>query len=102
MPHDTVPDLAATAEVQPGAVVSKVIHRDEALNVTVFAFDQGEGLSEHTASRPAIVHVLDGRMRVTVDGETFEAGPGFWLHMGAGTPHELVALAPSRMLLTLV
>ena len=55
MPHTAIADPAAAVRIQEGAVVSKVIHRDEGLDVTVFGFDAGEGLTEHTASRPAIV-----------------------------------------------
>jgi len=101
MAHTTIEDVAGVVTIQEGAVVSKVIHRDEGLDVTVFGFDAGEGLTEHLAARPAIVQVLSGRMRFTVDGEDLDAGPGFWLHMTAGTPHALVAVEPCRMLLTL-
>jgi quercetin dioxygenase-like cupin family protein len=102
MPHTTIPNGAQVVEIQPGAVVSKVVHRDEDLDVTVFAFDAGEGLTEHTALRPAIVQVLEGRLRLVVDGEGLDAGPGFWLHMTAGTAHALEAIEPTIMLLTLV
>lgn len=102
MPHTAIADAAQIVRVQPGAVVSKVIHRDEDLDVTVFAFDAGEGLTEHTASRPAIVQVLSGRLRLTMGGEVFDAGPGFWLHMTTGAPHALEAVEPTIMLLTLI
>lgn len=102
MPHFAVPDANATVAIQPGAIVSKVIHRDDDLNVTVFGIDVGEELTEHQASSTAVVQVLAGRMRFSVDGEELEAGPGFWLHMTHGTPHALVALEPTVMLLTLV
>jgi quercetin dioxygenase-like cupin family protein len=102
MPHSVIADAAETVQVQPGAVVSRVIHRNEDLEVTVFAFDAGEGLTEHRASRVAIVQVLQGRLRFSADGEELDAGPGFWLHMTAGTPHALVAVEPTMMLLTLV
>lgn len=101
MPHLFV-DAAAAVEIQRGAVVSKVVHRDEHLEVTVFGFDAGQGLTEHTASREAVVEVLCGRLRLTVDGEDLDGGPGCWLHMAGGTPHSLEALEPTVMLLTLV
>ena len=88
--------------MQEGSVVSKVIHRGDELDVTVFGFDAGEGLTEHRASRPAIVQVLSGRLRFTADGEELDAGPGFWLLMTAGTPHALIAREPTVMLLTLL
>ena len=101
MAHTVIEDLAATVEVQPGAVVSKVVFRDETANVTVFAFDTDQGLTEHTASRPAVIEMLRGRLEVTVDGETYDATPGFWLRMEAGAPHALLAKEPSVMVLTL-
>jgi quercetin dioxygenase-like cupin family protein len=102
VPHTTVNGVEATVAIQSGAVVSKVIHRDDLLDVTVFGFDAGEGLTEHTASRAAIVHVLSGRLLLTADGEEMDAGPGFWLHMTPGTPHAITAVEPTSMLLTLV
>ncbi len=102
MSHTAIADAATAVTIQEGSVVSKVIHRDDRLDVTVFGFDAGEGLTEHAASRPAIVQVLSGSMRFTADGEELDAGPGFWLHMDTGTPHALVATEPTLMLLTLV
>lgn len=102
MTHFAITDAAATVTIQPGAIVSKVIHRNDQLNVSVFGLDAGEALTEHRASSAAIVQVLAGRMRFIVDGEELEAGPGFWLHMAPGTLHSLAALEPAMMLLTLV
>ena len=101
MPHVALP-IADQVAIQPGSVVSKVIHRDDELNVTVFGFDTGEGLSEHQASRSAVVQVLSGRLSFTVDGEELDLGPGLWLHMSPGTPHALEATEPTVMLLTLL
>lgn len=102
MPHTVIEDPATAVEVRSGAVVSKVLHRGDGLDVTVFGFDAGEGLTEHTATRAAIVQVLSGRLRFTVDGQEHDAGPGWWLHMTAGTAHALEATEPTRMLLTLL
>jgi quercetin dioxygenase-like cupin family protein len=102
MPHIAVADATSAVTIQSGAIVSKVIHRDGQLNVTVFGLDAGEELTEHQASSAAIVQVLAGRLRFTADGEELDAGPGFWLHMAPGTPHALVAVEPAVMLLTLV
>lgn len=102
MPHTAIADAAAAIAIQPGTVVSKVIHRDERLNVTVFGFDAGEGLAEHQAAQAAMVHVMVGRLSFRADGEEYDAGPGFWLHMSPGTPHSLVAKEPTVMLLTLI
>ena len=102
MSHVTIDDLAGTVTIQPGAVVSKVMHRDDGLDVTVFGFDAGEGLTEHTAARPAIIQVLSGRMRFTVDGDEIDVVPGTWIHMDAGAAHSLEAVTPTVMLLTLL
>jgi quercetin dioxygenase-like cupin family protein len=102
MSHVMIEDLAGTVTIQPGAVVSKVVHRNDDLDVTVFGFDAGEGLTEHTAARPAIVQVLTGRMRFTVDGGEVDVVPGTWIHMDAGAPHSLEAVMPTVMLLTLL
>ena len=101
MAHVTVKPADAVL-VQPGAVVSKVLHRDDDMDVTAFAFDAGEGLTEHTTPRPAIVEVLFGRLRFGVDDEEIDAVPGTWIQMDRGTPHTLVAQEPTVMLLILL
>jgi quercetin dioxygenase-like cupin family protein len=95
-------DVASTIDVQTGSVVSRVIFSDNRIEVTVFGFDAGAGLSEHQASRAAMVQVIKGRLEFTADGEQLDAAPGFWLHMEPGTPHSLAAREPTVMLLTLV
>jgi quercetin dioxygenase-like cupin family protein len=102
MTHVAIADIAGAVTIQPGAVVSKVVHRDDALDVTAFGFDEGEGLTEHTASRAAIVQVLSGRLRFTVEGEELAVGPGSWICMAAGATHSLLAEEPTVMLLTLL
>lgn len=71
MPH-TVLSPAAEGEIQHGAVVSKLVYREGNLNVTVFGFDAGEGLTEHQGNRAAVVQVLSGALRFTVDGKDQE------------------------------
>jgi len=102
MSHAAIDDVTGAVDIQPRSVVSKVIHRDEEVDVTVFGFDVGEGLTEHTASRTAIVQVVSGRLRLTVDGEELDARAGFWLRMSAGAPHALEAAEPTIMLLTML
>ncbi|MBO0691752.1 MAG: cupin domain-containing protein [Acidimicrobiaceae bacterium] len=102
MPHVLISDPRSEVAIQDGAVVSKVVHRGEGMNVTVFGFDVGEELTEHQAARTALVQVLSGRLRFTVDGEELELPAGSWLHMTPGTPHSLVASERTVMLLTLV
>ncbi|MGZ8614951.1 MAG: cupin domain-containing protein [Actinomycetota bacterium] len=102
MAHVAILDLSGVVTVQPGAVVSRVVHRDDEIDVTVFGLDTGEGLSEHTAARPAIVQVLSGTLRFTAEGEDVRMVTGSWVHMGAGASHALEALEPTVMLLTLL
>lgn len=95
-------DLGAAVTVTDGAVVSKVVHRGPALNVTAFALDAGEGISEHTAARPAVVEVYSGRLRFVVEGEELDLVPGRWLYMDPGAAHSLEAVEPTVMVLTLL
>jgi quercetin dioxygenase-like cupin family protein len=100
--HVLIIDPPSEMAIQPGAVVSKVVHRGDGTNVTVFGFDAGQELTEHQAARAAVDQVLSGRLRFTVDDEEFELPPGSWLHMTPGTHHSLVAAEPTIMLLTLI
>jgi len=99
MPHSLIADPASEVAIQSGAVVSKVIHRGDGMNVTVFGFDSDAGLTEHQAGCAAVVQVLSGRLRSTVDGDQLKLGPGSW---APGMPHSLIASEPTVMLLTLV
>ena len=102
MSHAAASDLLAEVPIQEGAIVSKVIHREDAFSVTVFGFDIGQDLSEHRSPRRAIIEIVSGRMEIIVDNHTFDAGPGFWLYLAPDTAHSLVAAQPSVMLLTLI
>jgi len=102
MSHTFIGDPASEVAIQAGAVVSKVVHRGDGLGVTVFGFDAGEGLTEHESTRAAVVQVVSGRLRFTVDGEQLDLGPGSWLHMAPGAPHSLLADERTVMLLTLI
>ena len=102
MAYTLISDPASEVTIQAGAVVSKVVHRGDGLDVTVFAFDTGEQLTEHQAGQAGVIQVLSGRLRFTVDAEPLDLGPGSWLHMAPGAPHALVATEPTVMLLTLI
>jgi quercetin dioxygenase-like cupin family protein len=101
MAHTFIEHPAGEVAVQPGAVVSKIVHRGDGLNVTVFGFDIGEQLTEHQAARAAVVQVLSGRLHFVVDGDELDLASGSWLHMAPGAPHSVVATEPTVMLLTL-
>lgn len=95
-------DAAELAAYQPGAVVSRTVIDRTAGTVTVFAFDAGEGLSEHTAPFDALVHVIDGTARVTIGGVDHEVEAGRMIVMPAGVPHSLRALERFKMILTMI
>jgi quercetin dioxygenase-like cupin family protein len=92
-------DMAA---YQPGAVVSRVLVKGEAGNVTLFAFDAGQELSEHTAPFDALVHILDGEAEVTISGRPHPLQAGQAILMPAGEPHAVRASQRFKMLLTMV
>lgn len=97
----TVEDLAATGTPQAG-IHSRTLHTAGAAKIVLFAFAEGEELSEHTASRPATMHVLSGELDMVVGGEPVDGRPGTWVAMAPGTAHALRARTPSVMLLTLL
>ena len=102
MPHTFLTDLVSATDIPAEGTLSKVVYKDDRIRVVVFAFDRDQQLTEHTASRAAIVQVLAGRLRLTMGSETVEVVPGDWAHMHAGLPHAVEALEPSVMLLTLL
>ena len=85
-----------------GSVVSKIIIRNERGNITLFAFDKGEFLSEHTAPFDAIVQVLDGVGEVVINGLPFELHPGESIIMPANIRHAVIAKTRFKMLLTMI
>ncbi len=94
--------LTDLIEYQEGSVVSRTILDKKAGTVTLFAFDQGQGLSEHTAPYDAIVHVLEGEVQVTISGKPIKVLQGEMALMPAGKPHALTALSKFKMLLTMI
>ncbi len=84
------------------AVVSKTIIKKPSGNVTLFAFDQGEGLSEHTAPFDALVQVLDGVVEVTIGGTPYILKQGESIIMPATIPHALKSLEKFKMMLTMI
>jgi quercetin dioxygenase-like cupin family protein len=97
-----VMDLASVADYHEGSVVSREILKGKAGSVTLFAFDAGEGLSEHTAPFDALVSVLDGEAEITVGGERHRVGQGEAIIMPAGVPHAVKGLRRFKMLLVMI
>jgi len=87
---------------QDGAVVSRIVIKREAGNVTLFAFDAGQELSEHTAPYDALVHVLDGEAAITVAGQPHRVCAGETILLPAHQPHALKAVSRFKMLLTMI
>ena len=88
--------------VQAGAVVSRELKRTSGGTVTLFAFDGGQGLSEHTAPFDALVQVTDGELELVIGGRSVRARAGEIVLMPADVPHALNAPQPARMLLTML
>jgi quercetin dioxygenase-like cupin family protein len=87
---------------QEGAVVSRtIIHRPTG-TVTLFAFDEGQGLSEHTAPFDALAHVLEGEAEITVSGKPLPTKAGEAVLMPAQQPHAVKAVTRFKMLLTMI
>jgi len=95
-------NLTSLAEYQPGAVVSRQITKGEGGNVTLFAFDEGQELSEHTAPFDALVHVLDGEVEIKISGKPSLLKAGEAILMPANQPHALKAIKKFKMLLTMI
>jgi quercetin dioxygenase-like cupin family protein len=87
---------------QVGAVVSREIVKKKAGTVTVFAFDKGQGLSEHTTPFDALVHILDGVAEITIGGAPHRLGKDEMVLMPANVPHALKAVERFKMLLVMI
>jgi quercetin dioxygenase-like cupin family protein len=95
-------NLGSVVSYQSGSIVSRAIIDRRAGTVTLFAFDEGQGLSEHTASYDALLHVLDGKAQVTVSGEACDVYAGEGIILPAGKPHSVRATKRFKMLLTMI
>jgi quercetin dioxygenase-like cupin family protein len=94
--------LAEMANYQDGAVVSRALIQRTAATLTLFAFAEGQGLSEHTAPFDALAHVLEGEAEITVSGKPIVTRAGHAVLMPANQPHALRALTRFKMLLTMI
>lgn len=94
--------MTGLVEVAPGAVVSRTVIGKKAGTVTLFAFDKGQGLSTHSAPYDAMVWILDGAVRITIDGKTLRAKAGEMVIMPANLPHALHAVQPFKMALVMI
>lgn len=85
-----------------GSVVSKTIVKKPAGNISLFAFDKGEGLAEHSSPHDALVQLLDGKAEITIGGSPFHLEAGQSIILPANIPHALKAIERFKMMLTMI
>jgi quercetin dioxygenase-like cupin family protein len=95
-------DLAKEVEPPSDGILTRTLYNNDHIKAVVFGFGQGEELSEHTASMPAILHFILGKATLTLGDETVEAQPGTWVHMPANLKHSVKTRTPVVMLLLLL
>jgi quercetin dioxygenase-like cupin family protein len=101
-PYTHFNDLAQAVVPPEKGIFSRTLFNDEKLKVVLFGFAQGEELSEHTASMPAVLHFLQGEAKLTLGADIIEARPNTWVHMPTGQRHAIRADTPAVMLLLLL
>jgi quercetin dioxygenase-like cupin family protein len=95
-------NLAGLLDYQADSVVSREIINKKTGTVTLFAFAQGQGLSEHTAPFDALVYILDGAAKITISGKDHKLSAGEMIIMPANEPHALMALEKFKMMLVMI
>lgn len=95
-------NLVGLVAYQNKTVVSRTVIQKKTGTVTLFAFDRGEGLSEHTAPFAALVVVLDGAANITVGGKKFKVATGETITLPPGVPHALKAVTRFKMMLVMI
>ena len=94
--------LIELIDYQPSSVVSRTIVAKKSATITLFAFDQGQGLSEHTAPFDALVYLLEGEMEITISDKSLHPKKGEMFIMPANQPHALKAIQKTKMLLIMI
>jgi len=100
--EDQAQSLTELVQYQPGSVVSRTLLSKSTGSVTLFAFDKGQNLSEHTAPYDALVYAVDGELEITIAGDRRQVSCGDILLMPANKPHAVYASSQSKMLLIMV
>jgi quercetin dioxygenase-like cupin family protein len=101
-PRSQVLRLDQLVSYQDGSIVSRQITQTDAGNITLFAFDMGQALSEHTTPVDALAHVLEGEVQISIAGKQYHLGAGEAIIMPANVPHALRAVSRFMMLLTMI
>ncbi len=102
VPFSQAVNINELVDYEEGRVVSRTLSAKPHVNITLFAFDQGEEISAHTSPGDAMVQVLDGTARITIDGESLEAEAGQVVVMPSNVPHSVYAASRFKMLLVVV
>lgn len=97
-----IPDVISTLQPPDNGILSRTVFQDDSLKIVGFAFSAGQELSEHTASKPAILQFLQGQASLTLDEDRHETGPGAWVHMPAHLKHSIRAITPLVLILTII
>lgn len=100
--HAALFDLKELVQYEAGKVVSLTLAQEKGVGITLFAFDEGEGVSTHAAPGDAMAVILDGKAKITVDGKESYPEAGQGIVMPAGIPHAVQAVTRFKMLLTVV
>ena len=98
----TIHDLRAPVELPADGILSRAIHDDDVVRVVHFSFAAGQQLSDHTASMPVLLEIVEGVATITRDDEVVEGRAGTWIHLPADLPHSVVARTPVTLLLVLL
>ena len=100
--YTVVENLANSVEIPKDGTLSRTIHQDKNVKVVLFGFAGGQELSQHTASVPAMIQIVQGDVRFTFDGDERELSAGSWAYMEASVPHAVYARTDAVMILTLL
>jgi quercetin dioxygenase-like cupin family protein len=100
--YTQIVDLAKEVEPPEDGILTRTLFDDDDVKAVIFGFGQGEELSEHTASMPAILHFIQGEATLTLGDETVTAQPGTWIHMAPNLQHSVNTKTPVVMLLLLL
>ena len=102
LPYKLIENLVDLVDVQEDSITSRSIFDDAMVKGVLFAFDAGQTLSEHTATIPAIIHVLSGETTITLGEDGHELSSGAWMHMSANLKHSVYAKTKMKMLLLML
>ncbi len=100
--YTQIGNLVEQAAPPADGIFSRTLFDDDQVKTVIFGFGQGEELSEHTASMPAILQLIQGKATLTLGKDTVESEAGAWIHMPAELPHSIRATTPVVMLLLLL